>query len=106
MGRGVVAWWRGVRFPYVALGSAGESVSGFAAFRKAGQNSEVEFGQLDEISLRLENRLLKLIEQLERKRDSGDWTDTLVMEEWSAGYGSDSQVEEDRIFFQENAAMN
>ncbi len=92
-----------IQFLYVALGSSGESVSGFVAFRAANQISEAEFEQLDEISFRLENRLLKLVEQLERKRQSGDWTDTLLHEDQLGEYGLDSETREDLREFLENS---
>jgi four helix bundle protein len=62
---------------YVALGSLGESVSGFLACRKAGQISEADFQGLDELAYHLENSLLRLVASLEKKRSSGDWTDAI-----------------------------
>jgi hypothetical protein len=44
---------------------------------------------------RLENRLLKLVESLERKRDSGTWTETLVLKEAPPEYGADPAVTHD-----------
>jgi len=92
-----------IQFLYIALGSAGESVSGFEAFREAGQISESEYAQLDEVSYRLENRLLKLTEQLERKRNAGDWTDTLVVEESPANYDVANETGEDLGLLLENS---
>jgi four helix bundle protein len=66
---------------YVALGSLGESVSGFTAYRASGQISEEAFEQLDSLAFRLENGLLRLVEKLELKRNDGDWVDTLVLRE-------------------------
>ena len=91
-----------IQFLYIALGSAGETVSGFEAFREAGQISESDYEQLDEISFRLENRLLKLIEQLERKRNTGDWTDTLIVEESTEDYCVGVEVGEDLDLSLEN----
>ena len=39
--------------------------------------------------IKLENGLLKLVESLERKRDRGDWIDSLVVKESNAAYGDD-----------------
>ncbi len=89
-----------------ALGSAGESVSGVEAFREAGQISGSEFEQLDEIAFRLENRLLKLVEQLERRRNTGDWTDTLVVEESTADYGDGDDCDKDVGLFVDNAVAD
>lgn len=95
-----------LHFLYIALGSAGESVSGFEALHEAGQISGAGFEQLDEIAFRLENRLLKLIEQLGRKRDAGDWTDTLIVEESPADYCVGDEVDEDFGLFLENLATD
>lgn len=64
-----------------ALGSLGETLSGFIAYAKNDQIDQELFEQLDVLIFRLENRLLKLVEALERKRDDNDWTDTLVVRE-------------------------
>lgn len=69
-----------LQFLNIALASLGESVSGYIAYHNAGQLSNDEFEQLDALCFKLENSLLRLIESLERKRDQGDWIDTLVEE--------------------------
>ena len=79
-----------IQFLYFALGSLGESVSGYAAFRAADQISEEDFEELDSLAFKLENGLLKLVESLERKRDDGDWTDTLVVQEANELYAQAS----------------
>jgi four helix bundle protein len=73
---------------YIALSSLGESVSGYHAYRKADQLSEDDFEILDQQAFKLENGLLRLIESLERKRDSGTWTETLIINESNAIYTS------------------
>jgi four helix bundle protein len=67
-----------LQFLNYALASAGESVSGYAAYDCAGHFSDADFEALDSLSFRLENGLMKLIESLERKRDSGDWADSFA----------------------------
>ena len=67
----------------------GESVSGLFGYRKAKQISEAQFEKLDALAYKLENGLLKLVESLERKRDQGDWVDSLVVKESNAVYGND-----------------
>jgi len=67
----------------------GESVSGLCSYRRAKQISEEQFEKLDAIAYKLENGLLKLVESLERKRDQGDWVDSLVVKESNAAYGND-----------------
>ena len=71
---------------YVALGSLGESVSGLRAYRAAGQISEEEFASFDSLAYKLENGLLKLISRLEQKQSTGDWIDSLIVEESNAVY--------------------
>ncbi len=66
---------------YVALGSLGESVSGFHACRAAGQIAVEEHERLDALAYRLENGLLRLVESLEEKRAAGGWTDRLTLRE-------------------------
>jgi four helix bundle protein len=77
-----------LNFLNYALGSLGESVSGFHAYRKAGQISEEDFEKLDRLAFKLENGLLKLVESLERKRDKGDWIEHLIIKETNLTYDS------------------
>lgn len=70
-----------LHFLYIALGSLGESVSGLWAYRNAGQITDGQFENLDSLAFRLENGLLKLVQSLEQKRDRGEWTDHLMVEE-------------------------
>jgi four helix bundle protein len=78
-----------LNFLNIALGSLGESVSGLHAYRKAEQFGEEDFEKLDSMAYKLENGLLKLVESLERKREQGDWIDTLIVRESNAIYGND-----------------
>jgi hypothetical protein len=66
----------------------GESVSGLHAYRNANQITEDEFQLLDTLAYKLENGLLKLVESLEDKRDSGEWTDSLLIKESNLVYMS------------------
>ena len=59
-----------------ALGSLGESVSGYMTYHSAEHLSDADFEALDSLSFRLENGLMKLIESLERKRHAGDWVES------------------------------
>ena len=72
----------------VALGSLGESVSGLIAYRQADQIGAPQFDELNALSFKLENGLLKLVESLERKQESGDWIDHLIVKESNVAYGS------------------
>ena len=77
-----------IQFLYVALGSLGETVSGLHACRKADQISSEAFEQLDELAFKLENGLLKLVAALERKKQTGDWIDNLIVKESNAAYAA------------------
>jgi four helix bundle protein len=75
-----------IHYLYIALGSLGESVSGYHAYSTTGQLSDEAFETLDQLAFKLENGLLRLVEALERKQETGEWTDTLVVQESNALY--------------------
>lgn len=77
-----------LNFLNIALGLLGESVSGLFTYRKAEQITEDKFQKLNALAYKLENRLLKLVESLEQKRERGEWTDYLMVKESNAIYGS------------------
>ncbi len=70
-----------LQFLNIALGSLGESVSGYTTYHAAGQLSDTQFEELDARSFKLENGLMRLIESLQRKQRGGDWQDTFANEE-------------------------
>lgn len=76
-----------LHFLNIALGSLGETVSGFVACREAGQISQEQFEPLDTLAFKIENGLLKLVAKLEEKQDAGGWVDHLVIKESNAEYG-------------------
>ncbi len=76
-----------LQFLNIALGSLGESVSGFLAYRKAEQITEEDYNALNGLSFKLENGLLRLVESLERKQETGDWIDSLIIKESNVAYG-------------------
>jgi four helix bundle protein len=76
-----------LNFLNIALGSLGESVSGLHACWKSKQLMETEFQHLDSLAYKLENGLLKLVQSLEQKRETGDWIDHLMIKESNALYG-------------------
>jgi len=78
-----------------ALGSLGETLSGFIAYSRNGQIDLPTFERLDTLIFRLENRLLKLVEALELKRDANDWTETLVVREGVVECGADAAFASD-----------
>jgi four helix bundle protein len=76
-----------LQFLNISLGSLGESVSGFQAYRKAEQISEEDFKALNDLSFKLENGLLRHVESLEHKQEAGDWIDSLIIKESNTAYG-------------------
>ena len=70
----------------IAVSSLGESVSGLNACLNAKQISEEQFELIDANAYKLENGLLKLIESLERKKESGEWVDHLIVKECNEIY--------------------
>lgn len=76
-----------IQFLYIALSSLGESVSGLVAYQKAEPISEADFNALNDLSFKLENGLLKLVESLERKQETGTWMDSLIIKESNLAYG-------------------
>jgi four helix bundle protein len=71
----------------ITLGSLGESVSGFHAYRMAEQITEEDYNALNDLSFKLENGLLRLVESFERKQETGDWIDSLIIKESNVAYG-------------------
>jgi hypothetical protein len=60
---------------------------GLYAYRKAQQITAQDFKALDDLAFKLENGLLKLVESLERKQETGDWIDSLIIKESNTAYG-------------------
>jgi len=58
-----------------ALGSCGEFHSCYDSFRQAGQMTQGEYEQMDQLHYKVENELLKLMESLQKKQKFGDWKD-------------------------------
>ena len=77
-----------LNFLNIALSSLGESVSGLFAYHKSKQITEEEFQKLDGLAYKLENGLIKLVESLEQKRESGGWTDYMRVKESDTIYSS------------------
>lgn len=42
---------------------------------------------LNDLAFKLENGMLRLVESLERKQETGDWIDTLIIKESNTVYG-------------------
>ena len=78
-----------------ALGSLGESVSATHVYRNASQLSDSEFEDWDALAFKIENGMKRLIESLQRKRNTGSWDDSFVVKESNAMYGAAIESDED-----------
>ena len=75
-----------LQFLNFALGSLGESVSGLHAYSAAKLLSGDDFESMNRLAFKLENGLLKLVQSLEHKKETGDWTESLIVEESNTAY--------------------
>jgi four helix bundle protein len=73
--RGIAEYLQFLNF---ALGSLGESVSSMRVYKDANQIKETDFETWDQLALKLENGLIKLIKSLQEKKKTGDWEDSFV----------------------------
>ena len=62
-----------IQFLYTALGSLAETMTRAVGLQRVGQIPENRFEDFNRLHYEVENRLLRLIEKLENKRDDGDW---------------------------------
>jgi four helix bundle protein len=62
-----------IQFLYVALGSAGEAMTRAIGLEQTKQLPDKRFQEFNALHYEIENRLLRLIEKLEQKRDDEDW---------------------------------
>jgi hypothetical protein len=62
-----------IQFLYVALGSAAETMTRAIGLNQVQQISDERFREFDLLHCEVENRLIRLIEKLEQKRDDEDW---------------------------------
>jgi four helix bundle protein len=62
-----------LQFLHVGLGSLGETLTRAIGLSRTNQIAEEALKNFDELHYEVENRLSRLIEKLEQKRDDGDW---------------------------------
>ena len=62
-----------LQFLYIALGSAGEAMTRAIGLNQTEQIPADRLREFDLLHYEVENRLLRLIEKLEQKRDDEDW---------------------------------
>ena len=66
-----------LQFLYYAKGSLAETLTRGIGLQTVKVISQNEFESLDTLHYEVENKLLRLIESLEAKRGTGEWSDTL-----------------------------
>lgn len=64
-----------IRFLYIALSSLSETLTRAIGLQVTNQITVPQFHQIDKLHYEVENKMLRLIESIEEKRDSGKWTD-------------------------------
>lgn len=62
----------------IALGSCGEFHSCYESFRQAGQITDKQYEELDQIHYKVENGLISLIKSLQKKHRDGDWQENFA----------------------------
>lgn len=83
-----------LHFLNIALGSVGESVSAIHVYQEAAQISKEDFDTADALSYKLENGLLRLIESLQIKHETGTWDDSLIVRESNEAYMALTELHE------------
>lgn len=64
-----------IQFLYISLSSLSETLSRVIGLKVTNQIIEAQFAMIDSLHYEIENKLLRLVESLERKRDDGSWVD-------------------------------
>jgi four helix bundle protein len=62
-----------LQFLYIGLGSLGETLTRAVGLHRIKQIGDDALAKFNELHYEVENRLSRLIEKLEEKRDEGDW---------------------------------
>ena len=62
-----------IQFLYYALGSMAETMTRAIGLKQTRQIPDARFHDVDLLHYEVENRVLRLIDKLEQKRDEGDW---------------------------------
>jgi len=79
-----------LQFLYIRLGSLGETLTRAIGLYRTCQFANDRFQEFDQLHYELENRLLRLIEKLEQKKDDGIWIARIA--EDREEYRSDSSL--------------
>jgi len=66
-----------IQFLYTAKGSLGEALTRVIGLQQTKVISAEDFESFDKLHYEVENKLLRLIQSLENKRNTGNWQDAL-----------------------------
>lgn len=81
-----------IQFLYIALSSLAETLTRTIGLKVTEQISEARFQEIDVLHYEIENKLLRLVESLEAKRDDGSWTNRIAeVQDGSAEESSSAQ---------------
>ncbi len=64
----------------IALGSCGEFHSCYESFKRAGQISDKQYEELDQVHYKVENGLISLVKSLQKKLRNGEWEETFEID--------------------------
>ncbi len=62
-----------IQFLYIALGSLGETLTRVIGLKTTAQITALRFQEIDVLHYEVENKLIRLVESLEAKRETGTW---------------------------------
>lgn len=62
-----------IQFLYISLSSLAETITRTIGLKETNQIPEERFIEIDALHYEIENKLLKLIQALEQKREDGNW---------------------------------
>jgi four helix bundle protein len=74
-----------IQFLYIALGSAAEVFTRAIGLQRIAHITTARFDEFNRLHYEVENRLLRLVERLEEKRDRGKWTSRIAETEEENG---------------------
>ena len=67
-----------IQFLYIGLASLSETLTRSIGLKTIHQISEDEFQKIDVLHYEVENKLLRLVESLQKKKDDGTWSDRIA----------------------------
>ncbi|MFQ5638793.1 MAG: four helix bundle protein [bacterium] len=70
-----------LQFLYIALASLSETLTRAIGLNETDQITQDQFNEIDTLHYEVENRLWRLVDSLEKKRESGTWSNRVSDEE-------------------------